>query len=69
MYLLTKYIKEKTDTTVIYSGEGADELMQGYKFFHNAPSAEEADTESRRLCQEISNFSVLRADKIPSAWG
>ena len=47
MYLLSKYISEKTDTIVIMSGEGADELAQGYVYFHKQPSAEEGDEESR----------------------
>ena len=29
MYLVAKYIKKETDSVVIFSGEGADELMQG----------------------------------------
>src|SRR4029434_4330425 len=27
-------IREKTDSVVIFSGEGADELTQGYIYFH-----------------------------------
>ncbi len=34
MYLVSKYISEKTDSVVIFSGEGADELAQGYIYFH-----------------------------------
>ena len=34
MYLVSKYINEKTDSVVIFSGEGADELAQGYIYFH-----------------------------------
>ena len=62
MYLLIKYIKEKTDSVVIFSGEGSDEVTQGYLYFHNAPSKEEADKESRRLCEDLYMFDVLRAD-------
>ena len=47
MYLLSKYISEKTDTIVIMSGEGADELAQGYVYFHKQPSPAEGDEESR----------------------
>lgn len=38
MYLLSKYIRENTDDIVIYSGEGSDEISQGYLYFKNAPS-------------------------------
>lgn len=34
MYLVSKYICEKTDSVVIFSGEGSDELTQGYIYFH-----------------------------------
>ena len=47
MYLLAKYINTHTDTVVIMSGEGADELAQGYIYFHKAPSPLEADKESK----------------------
>ena len=69
MYVLTKYIRQKTDTVVILSGEGADELMQGYAHFHAAPSVKHADEESRRCLQELHLMAVLRADRIPSAHG
>ncbi|XP_061179872.1 asparagine synthetase [glutamine-hydrolyzing]-like [Saccostrea echinata] len=69
MFLLSKYIMEKTDTRVILSGEGADEVMQGYIYFHKAPSASEADTESRRLCKDLYMYDVLRGDRSTAAWG
>ncbi|KAK3109049.1 hypothetical protein FSP39_021822 [Pinctada imbricata] len=69
MYVLGKYIKEKTDTTVVLSGEGADEVMQGYIYFHKAPSADAADTESRRLCKDLYIYDVLRGDRTIAAWG
>lgn len=69
MFLLSKYIKEKTDTTVILSGEGSDEIAQGYIYFHNAPSATDADIESKRLCEDLYMFDVLRGDRSTSAWG
>ncbi|XP_071101856.1 asparagine synthetase [glutamine-hydrolyzing]-like [Haliotis cracherodii] len=69
MFQVNKYIKEKTDTVVILSGEGSDELAQGYIYFHKAPSAEAADQESRRLLDELFLYDVLRADRATSAWG
>eukprot|EP00117_Sycon_ciliatum_P018494 scpid48471/ scgid17079/ Asparagine synthetase [glutamine-hydrolyzing]; Glutamine-dependent asparagine synthetase len=67
MYLVSKYIKDNTDTTVVFSGEGADELCQGYIYFHKAPSADEADVESRRLLQDLYMYDVLRSDRTTSA--
>uniref|UniRef100_A0A3P9KZA7 Asparagine synthetase [glutamine-hydrolyzing] n=1 Tax=Oryzias latipes TaxID=8090 RepID=A0A3P9KZA7_ORYLA len=36
MFLVSKHIREKTDSVVIFSGEGSDELTQGYIYFHKA---------------------------------
>ncbi|XP_005106635.1 asparagine synthetase [glutamine-hydrolyzing] [Aplysia californica] len=69
MYLLSKYIKQKTNTTVILSGEGSDELAQGYIYFHKAPSAEDADKETHRLLNDLYMYDVLRGDRTTSAWG
>lgn len=63
MYLLSKYILENTDTTVLFSGEGADEVAQGYIYFRDAPSADEAHNDSIRLLREIYLFDGLRADR------
>ena len=69
MYILCKYISKRTDTVVIYSGEGADELCQGYINFKMAPSPEEADAESRRLLKDLYFFDVLRCDRCTAAHG
>ncbi|CAG5028159.1 unnamed protein product [Parnassius apollo] len=68
MYLLSKYIKENTDTTVVFSGEGADELAQGYIYFRDAPSASTAHEESIRLLSDIYLYDGLRADRTTSAF-
>ncbi|XP_061597150.1 asparagine synthetase [glutamine-hydrolyzing] [Cololabis saira] len=69
MYLISKYIREKTDSVVIFSGEGADELTQGYIYFHKAPSPKEAAKDSVRLLKELYMFDVLRADRTTAAHG
>ena len=69
MYFVSKYIREKTDTVVVLSGEGADEVCQGYIYFYRQPNAEEGDRESRRLCQDLYLFDVLRADRTTAAHG
>ena len=69
MYLVSKYIKEKTDTPVILSGEGSDEITQGYIYFHKAPSASAGSEESLRLCNDLYMYDVLRADRTTAAWG
>ena len=69
MYMLAKYIQENTDTVVIFSGEGSDELTQGYIYFHKAPNASEAHTESKRLLKDLYLYDNLRADRTVAAHG
>lgn len=69
MYLVSKYVKEKTDTVVMYSGEGSDEVAQGYIYFHKAPTAEEGHKESLRLMNDLYLYDVLRADRTTAAHG
>nr|XP_026489772.1 asparagine synthetase [glutamine-hydrolyzing] [Vanessa tameamea] len=68
MYLLAKYIKENTDTTVVFSGEGADEVAQGYIYFRDAPDTKAAHDESIRLLSDIYLYDGLRADRTTSAF-
>ncbi|PSN33161.1 Asparagine synthetase [glutamine-hydrolyzing] [Blattella germanica] len=67
MYLISRYIKENTDTTVVFSGEGADEVAQGYIYFRDAPSAGVAHEDSLRLLNDIYLFDGLRADRTTAA--
>lgn len=69
MYLLSKYIREKTDTVVIFSGEGSDEVCQGYIYFYKAPTPQNAHDESLRLCNDLYLFDVCRADRTTAAHG
>merc|ERR1712150_10064 len=69
MWLLSKYIKENTDTVVIFSGEGSDELTQGYIYFYNAPSTQEAHDESKRLLRDLYLYDNIRADRTTAAFG
>lgn len=67
MYILARYIKKNTSTTVIFSGEGADEVAQGYIYFRDAPDAHDAHQESLRLLKDIYLYDGLRADRTMSA--
>jgi asparagine synthase (glutamine-hydrolysing) len=65
--VLSKFIKEKTDSTVIFSGEGADEVAQGYIYFRDAPSAKDGHDKSLRLLNELYIYDVLRSDRATPA--
>lgn len=68
MYLISRYIKQNTKTTVLFSGEGADEVAQGYIYFREAPNAIDAHKESVRLLKDIYLYDGLRADRTTSAF-
>jgi asparagine synthase (glutamine-hydrolysing) len=69
MYILSEYIKENFKETVIFSGEGADELLCGYLYFHNAPDDTSVFQESKRLLEELPEYDVLRADRCTASHG
>ena len=69
MYLISKYISEKSQDKVIFSGEGSDEVLEGYLYFHNAPSPQDGEEESLRLIRNLHLYDVLRADRCISAHG
>ena len=64
-----KYIKEHSEAKVIFNGDGADELMGGYLYFHLCPSPDEFDKECKRLLRDISHYDVKRSDKGISSHG
>lgn len=67
-YLVAKYIKQNTDITVVFNGDGSDE-QSGYIYLANAPSDFDFYNECFRLLSEIHYFDVLRSDRsISSNW-
>lgn len=68
-YLLSHWIKKNTDITVLYSGEGSDEIFCGYKMFRAAPTPEELKRESERLVNELHFFDCLRTDRTTASAG
>jgi len=69
MWLLCKYISENTPCRYILSGEGSDEVLGGYLYFHYAPSTEEFSLENIRRLKLIHQFDGLRADRCAGAHG
>ena len=64
-YLIGKYIKEYTNITVIFNGDGSDE-QSGYKYLKDAPSNKEFKKECIKLLKHISYFDALRSDRCMS---
>jgi asparagine synthase (glutamine-hydrolysing) len=64
-----KYIKEHSEARVVLNGDGADELMGGYLYFHACPNSCEFVEECRRLLDNIHQFDVLRSDKSIASHG
>ncbi len=67
MYMLCRYIHEKTDIKVLLTGEISDELF-GYKYTDFAPSAQAFQDESLKRLRELYMYDVLRADRCVAAW-
>ena len=68
-YLVGKYISEHSDCKVIFNGDGSDEVMGGYMYFHKAPNAIDFDNECKRLISNIHYFDGLRSDRCISCHG
>jgi asparagine synthase (glutamine-hydrolysing) len=66
MYLVCKYIREKTNIKVVLTGEISDELF-GYKYTDFAPSPEAFQQESKKRMDELFMYDVLRADRCIAA--
>ena len=54
---------------VVLSGEGADEVGQGYQHFKCSKSAASAEAESERLLNRIHYYDALRADRTTAHYG
>lgn len=68
MYLVCKYVREKTDVRVLLTGEVSDELF-GYKYTDFAPDAKSFQEEAAKRIRELYFYDVLRADRCIAAHG
>ena len=68
-YLISEYISKNCNAKVIFNGDGADEVMGGYLYFHKCPDSYEFDKECRRLVNNIHTFDVQRSDRCISSNG
>lgn len=68
MFLLSRKIKAM-GVKMVLSGEGSDEILGGYLYFHAAPSSDEFHAETVRRIKNLHLSDCLRANKSTSAWG
>jgi len=68
-WLICKKIRDQSDAKVVFNGDGADELMGGYLYFHESPDPISFDKECRKLLSNIHYFDVLRSDRCISSHG
>ena len=68
MFLLSRRIAA-LGIKMVLSGEGSDEALGGYLYFHEAPSAEEFHRECVRKTSRLHLWDVNRANKATMAWG
>ena len=68
-FLLSEHVAALSHSVVIMSGDGSGEVAQGYLHFHKAPSAREADEESRHLLENLHLMDVLRSDRVTASHG
>jgi asparagine synthase (glutamine-hydrolysing) len=61
-YIACKIISEQYGIKVLLVGDGSDELMSGYMYFHEAPDADSSHRENVKLMKELTYFDILRAD-------
>ncbi len=66
--ILARKVRE-TGVKMVLSGEGADELLGGYLYFHSAPSPHEFHAETVRKTTRLHLYDVMRANKAPMAHG
>ena len=68
MFLLARKIKAM-GVKMVMSGEGADETLAGYLYFHKAPNSVELHEELVRKIDALHKFDCLRANKATMAHG
>lgn len=68
MFLLARKVKSM-GIKMVMSGEGADETLAGYLYFHKAPNGTELHEECVRKVEALHTFDCLRANKATMAHG
>lgn len=62
-YLVSLYIKNNSNDTVIFCGDVSDEIFASYRGFYYAPNNSDLYAENAKMLKNIHYFDVLRSDK------
>jgi len=68
-FLVSLYIKENSDDTVIFCGDVSDEIFASYRGFYYAKNDLEFYSENINMLDNIQYFDILRSDKSISGAG
>jgi asparagine synthase (glutamine-hydrolysing) len=68
-YLISLYIKEHSNDTVIFCGDVSDEIFASYRGFYYAKCDKDFYNENKKMLNNINYFDVLRSDKSISGAG
>ena len=68
-YLVSLYIKEHSDDTVIFCGDVSDEIFASYRGFSGEHSDDDFYAENVKMLNNIQYFDILRSDKSISGAG
>lgn len=68
-FKVAEYIRNNTDYKCVLCGDGSDELLGGYIYFHSCPTLEDFHQECVRLIKDIHLYDSLRADRAISYHG
>ena len=68
-YLVSLYIKEHSDDTVIFCGDVSDEIFASYRGFSGEHSDDDFYAENVKMLNNIQYFDILRSDKGISGAG
>ena len=68
-FLISLYVRENTENTVLFCGDVSDEIFASYRGFFYAPDDDALFRENVTMLSNISYFDVLRSDKCIAGAG
>jgi asparagine synthase (glutamine-hydrolysing) len=68
-YLVSLYIKDNSDDTVIFCGDVSDEIFASYRGFSGDHNEDDFYVENVKMLNNIQYFDILRSDKSISGAG